>query len=74
VSISFCPFCGSVVQEGYIFCKNCGADLLKKVKVTKTRFSGSIWLGALVGIVVMILLGEREMFSTVCFLGLLLLG
>ncbi len=59
MSISFCPFCGSVVQEGHIFCKNCGADLLKKVKVIKTGFRGSFWLGALVGIVVMIVVGRE---------------
>ncbi len=58
MSIYFCPFCGSAVQEGHNFCKNCGADLSKKSKVTRTRFRGSFWLGAFVGIVIMIIVGR----------------
>ncbi|MFX0162892.1 MAG: zinc-ribbon domain-containing protein [Candidatus Hodarchaeota archaeon] len=58
MSISFCPFCGFTVQEGHNFCKNCGADLSQKGKVTRTRFRGSFWLGALVGIVIMLVVGR----------------
>ena len=59
MGINFCPFCGSAMQEGHIFCKNCGVDLSKKSKVARTRFRGSLWLGALVGIVVMIVVGRE---------------
>lgn len=59
MSIYFCPFCGSTIKEGHNFCKNCGADLSKKSKVAKTRFRGSLWLGALVGIIIMILVGRK---------------
>jgi hypothetical protein len=36
-NIEYCTFCGSSVESGSQFCKNCGASLVKEVEKTPTH-------------------------------------